>query len=270
MDSSLLSRNSSEPSAINVPVRIETASHLHGEVILEHAFPEAYDSLIGTLGSLTIPLRPGGDFRDSGRPLSPKRHMRSIRGRRLPFLLPVDQAALNRELDRTLREAGWTSQPVASGAMAGDDAPLGLKGDFYRGGVFVEVEFGNIASMHRDFFKFQIANRAGTGQVAVLVTAMERLARFFDSGVTTFEAANRHIPYLAIGIQMPICLIGFEPDTFDAIGTRYEELRTLCADNGLECHPFPDAIGPEVLDPETGIPPGDLGGSEQGPSHLVD
>lgn len=244
---------------------IQTESHQHGEVILENAFPDEYDSLIATLGGLSIPLRPVGSFTASGRPLSPKRHMRSLGGKRLPFILPVDQAALNQELDRSFRDAGWTTQPVASGAMAGADTPLGLKGDFHRNGVFVEVEFGNIASMHRDFFKFQIANRAGTGHVAVLIAATERLARFFDSGVATFEAAKRHLPYLAIGIQMPICFLGFEPNSFDEIGGRYEELRELCELNGLECHPFATALGAEVMDPLTGIPRGEPVGGDGSP-----
>lgn len=240
-----------------VHVLVQKESHLHGEVILENAYANEYDWLMGTLGGLSIPLRPFGRFTASGRPLSPKRHMRSLEGRRLPFILPVDQAALNEELDRSFREGGWTTQPVASGAMAGVDTPLGLKGDFHRNGVFVEVEFGNVASMYRDFFKFQVANRAGTGQVAVLIAATERLARFFDSGVTTFEAAKRHLPYLAIGIQMPICFIGFEPNSFDEIGNRYEELRELCELNGLECHPFATALGGQVMDPVTGIPQGE-------------
>ena len=240
-----------------VVVRIETASHLHGEVILEHAFPHEYDSLMGTLGGLPIPLRPVAGFTDSGRPLTPKRHMRRIGKRRRPFLLPVDQAALNARLDQSLRSAGWTPQPIASGYLGGDDVSLGLRGDFYRRGVFVEVEFGNIASFYRDIFKFQIASRAKTGHVAVLVAASERLARFFDSGITTFEAASRYLPYLAIGIQMPICFIGIEPDSFDEIGERYEELRALCKEHGLECHPFGDALGVEVLDPTTAVPPGE-------------
>lgn len=240
-----------------VAVIIKTESHLHGEVILENAFPAEYASLMGTLNGLSIPLRTVDEFTASGRPLSPKRHMRSIGGKRLPFILPVDQAALNGELNGSFRDAGWTNQPVASGTLAGADAPLGLKGDFHRNGVFVEVEFGNIASMHRDFFKFQIANRSGTGQVAVLIAATERLARFFDSGVTTFEAARRHLPYLAIGIQMPVCFVGFEPDSFDAIGDRYEELRRLCEENGLACHPFATALGADVMDPQTGSPRGE-------------
>jgi hypothetical protein len=238
---------------------------------LEHAFPREYDSLMGTIGGMSIPLRPVGEFRESGRPLSPKRHMRQLAGRRLPFLLPVNQAGLNRELDRSLRSQGWTSQPIASGSMVGDETPLGLRGDFFREGVFVEVEFGNIASLYRDLFKFQVANRARTGQVAVLIAATERFARFFDSGITTFEAASRYLPYLAIGIQMPICFIGIEPDSFDDVGQRYEELRALCVENGIECHPFSDALGVEILDPVTGIPPGDsVSGEQAGSEGLTD
>ena len=92
--------------------------------------------------------------------------------------------------------------------MAGPDTPLGLKGDFVRNGVFIEVEFGNVASMHRDFFKFQIANRSGAGAVGVLVVATDRFSRFFDSGVATFEIAERNRPFLAIGIQMPLWING--------------------------------------------------------------
>jgi hypothetical protein len=124
--------------------------------------------------------------------------------------------------------------------------PRKWKGDFFRNDVFVEVEFGNVASMYRDFFKFQIANRARAGDVAVLIVATKRLAKFFDSGVASYEAALRDIPFLAVGIQMPICFIGLEPNSFDEIGNRYEEMRMLCEANGLECHDFAAALGADV------------------------
>lgn len=227
-------------------MRIDTESHLHGEVIVEHSFPEEHHSLLDVIGGLPIPLRPVDSFSSTGRPLKPKRHMRTIGGSKLPFLLPVDQAALNEALKSGLRESGWTTEPVASGNLVGGDTPLGLRGDFVRNKVFVEVEFGNAASMHRDFFKFQIANRAGAGDVAVLVLATQRFAKFFDSGVANYETAMRYLPYLAIGIQMPIWFVGIEPSSFDEIGTRYEEMRALCLANGLECHSFDVAFGAEV------------------------
>jgi hypothetical protein len=221
---------------------ISSESHLHGEVIVEHAFPNEFESLWGVLAGLDIPLRAVDMFTSTGRPLQPKRHTRTLAGERKPFILPVDQAALNRSIDAAFRVEGWAVQPIASGSFAAE-APSGLKGDFVRNRVFVEVEFGNIASMFRDLFKFQIANRARTGDVAVLVTATERLARFFDSGVTTFEAARRLLPFMALGIQMPIWIVGIEPNDFDLIGERYEELRSLCFAHCLDCHSFQTAIG---------------------------
>jgi hypothetical protein len=228
-----------------MPIQME--SHLHGEIILQHGFPKEYDSLTSTLSSLQIPLRPIGEFRATGRPKDPKRHSRKIGGAEKPFLLPVDQGALNKSLETVLRTDGWTAQPVATGELTGGAGPpRKWKGDFFRNDVFVEVEFGNVASMYRDFFKFQIANRAREGQVAVLVVATQRLAKFFDSGVATYEAALKDIPFLAVGIQMPICFIGIEPSSFDEIGARYEEMRTLCEQNGLECHTFETALGADI------------------------
>jgi hypothetical protein len=228
-------------------VIIEQASHLHGEVILEHGFPEEYDSLRSAIASMSIPLRPVEDFTTATRPKRPKRHMRKIGGAERPFLLPVDQEELNKTLNETLRAADWTTQPVAAGEFtSGTDLPRKWKGDFYRNKVFVEVEFGNVASMYRDFFKFQIASRARVGDVAVLVVAKKRLAKFFDSGVASFEAAVRDLPFLKIGVQMPICLIGFEPKSYGDIESRYEEMRALCEENGVDCHPFDVAYGADI------------------------
>lgn len=219
-------------------VRILSESHLHGEVIVEYAFPEEHHSILKVLSEIQIPLRAADQFTRSGRPLKPKRHTRPIGGVKRPFLLPVDQGELNRSLDVALRKEDWDSQPVAVGALGGGDAPLGLRGDFVRNRVFVEVEFGNAASIFRDLFKFQVANRSGAGDVAVLIVATERFARFFDSGVATFETLRRYLPYLAVGIQMPIWIIGIEPTDFDAIAERYEQMRRLCQENGVECHPW--------------------------------
>jgi len=234
-------------------LRIESDSHLYGEVIAEHAFPEEHDSLLGVLGGLDIPLRAAGPFTSTGRPLRPKRHARTIGGTKKPFLLPVDQGAMNKSIESALRSDGWTTQPIASGSFAAE-APSGLKGDFVRNKVFVEVEFGNIASMFRDLFKFQIANRARTGDVGILVTATERLAKFFDSGVSSLEAAQRLLPFMAIGIQMPIWIIGIEPTDFSEIGERYEEMANLCRENGLECHSFDTAFGARIGVEEAFVP----------------
>ena len=116
------------------------------------------------------------------------------------------------------------------------------------------MEFGNVASMFRDLFKFQIANRARTGDVGILVTATERLAKFFDSGVSSLEAAQRLLPFMAIGIQMPIWIIGIEPTDFSEIGERYEEMASLCRENGIDCHSFDTAFGARIAVDEAFVP----------------
>jgi hypothetical protein len=219
-------------------MRIVTASHNHGEVIVRHGFSEEYQSLTSMLSSLSIPLRPIKPFNSNSRPKEPKRHQRAIGGKKRPFLLPVDQGAMNKTIEHLLRIDEWQTEPVAAGEFDTEATPLSLKGDFVKNGVFVEVELGNAASMYRDFFKFQIANRAMPRSVAVLIVATERLAKYFDSGVATFEAAKRHIPYLAMGIQMPIWIVGFEPESFKDIEVRYKEMHAICVENGLDCHTF--------------------------------
>jgi hypothetical protein len=53
----------------------------------------------------------------------------------------------------------------------------------------------------------------------------------------------RNLPYLSIGIQMPVWFIGIEPSDFADIAERYEEMRDVCERNGVACHPFEDAFG---------------------------
>src|SRR5262249_20867840 len=80
----------------------------------------------------------------------------------------------------------------------------------------------------------------------VLILATDRLAKFFDSGIATLEAARRTLPFLAIGIQMPTWLIGIEPVDFTPIGDRYQAMWELCTQNGLECHTFEAALGAQI------------------------
>ena len=42
---------------------------------------------------------------------------------------------------------------------------------------------------------------------------------------------------------MPVWIVGIEPTDFGDIAARYEEMRTLCMDNGVDCHSFDTAFG---------------------------
>src|SRR5574340_1300450 len=111
-------------------------------------------------------------------------------------------------------------------------------GDFARNGIFVEVEFGNQASLYRDLFKFQVAGKSGVGQVGVLVVAVEAVASMMDQGVATYEQAVRLLPYMNIGLNLPTLLVGLDLNDWTGIEARYEEMRAVAEANGLTCLPF--------------------------------
>lgn len=228
---------------------ITTESHLFGETIAEHGFPIEHTELLGVLGGIDVPLRAAEPFTPRGRPATPKRQTKSIGGRRAYALFPIDQAALNSELHDRLRSLGWSAEPVAAGQPLGTPADIALRGDFAKEGVFVEVEFGNSASLFRDIFKFQIASRSGTGEVGVLIVATAQMAKFFDSGVATYEQAVNLIPYMRIGIQMPIWVIGIQPASWEPVKERYDQMYEVATVNEVPCHPFAAVSGAQ-MEPE--------------------
>jgi hypothetical protein len=173
-------------------------------------------------------------------------------------MFPIDQPALNALLDRRLRALRWDRQPIARGDLVAGPIPSGLLGDFSKGGIFVEVEFGNMASAFRDLFKFQIASRSGAGRLGVLVVAADRVARFFDQGVATFEQVTRLLPYMGIGLQLPTVVVGLDLNDWAAVARRYEEMRAVAEENGLDCHSFEAVFGAPLqlgLDADEGVDP---------------
>ena len=222
---------------------MKTASHLFAQTIAEGDFRLEWEELLDVLGTIDPPLREPGPFTSTGRPPTPKRQYRTIGGRRRLAMFPIHQAAFNTLLDGQLRALGWSSQPIARGDLVAGPIPNNLLGDFAKGGIFVEVEFGNMASAFRDLFKFQIASRSGAGRLGVLVVASDRVARFFDQGVATFEQVARLLPYMGIGLQLPTVVVGLDLNDWSAVSRRYEEMRDVAEANGLDCHPFQTVFG---------------------------
>ena len=229
-------------------VLIRTASHLYAQTIAEGDFRGDWEELSDVLGTIDPPLRAAAPFTACGRPPTPKRQFRIIGGRRRLAMFPIDQAAFNGLIDRRLRDLGSDRQPVARGDMVVGPIPSGLLGDFAKGGIFVEVEFGNMASAFRDLFKFQIASRSGAGRMGVLVVASDKVARFFDQGVATFEQVTRLLPYMGIGLQLPTVVVGLDLNDWAAVRARYEEMRAVAEENGLDCHTFDDVFGVPQLE----------------------
>jgi hypothetical protein len=222
-------------------MRMTIESHQYAETVLEGRFREEWEQLLDVIGRLDVPLRAVGSFTSTGRPKSPKRQYRLIGGRRASALMPVDQAAMNGGIRSSLAALGWHAEPYILIDREGKPIDTRLRGDFEKSGVFVEVEFGNVASYFRDLFKFHIAGTTGAAKVGVIVVATDALARLFDQGQARFEQAVSLLPYMRAGVQLPTAIIGIDVNDWQPIRDRYEEMRALVEANGEPCHPF-DAV----------------------------
>jgi len=222
-------------------MRTTIESHQYAETVLQGQFRDEWEQLLDVLGTLDVPLRSTGPYTRTGRPKSPKRQFRKIGGVRANALMPVDQAEMNGRIRSALSAQGWNAEPYILIDREGNPIDTRLRGDFEKSGVFVEVEFGNVASFYRDLFKFHIAGTTGAAQVGVIVVATDRLARLFDQGQARFEQAVSMLPYMRAGVQLPTAIVGLDVNDWAPIRARYEEMQALVEANGETCHTF-DAV----------------------------
>jgi len=221
-------------------MRVE--SHRYAEDVMAARFQDEWDQLRDVLGNLEPPLRPTGPYTRLGRPKTPKRQARAFGGRRANVLLPIDQSAMNEQIDAALVELGWRRQPWILVDKDGQPIDTRLRGDFEKNGVFVEVEFGNVASLYRDLFKFHIAGTSGAAEVGVVVVATAQLAAFFDQGQATWETAIGLLPYMRAGIQLPTAIVGLDVNDWSDIAARYNEMLETLTANGETGHPFESVL----------------------------
>lgn len=103
---------------------------------------------------------------------------------------------------------GWTLEPVLC------EKPR-FKGDFIKNHVFVEIQFGNSATIFRDYYKFHLGLVRKLLSLAVLIIPTNQY-EFFPQrnprsigNMATFEYALEH--FEALTIPVPILLIGLIP-----------------------------------------------------------
>jgi hypothetical protein len=104
---------------------------------------------------------------------------------------------------------------------------LGLKCDFEKNGIWVEVEFGNARSYYQDYVKFMLAKKYRDARLGLLLCpttsfasllcelgrqrARENVVRERPpvySGMMSYEKAARELPYLGFMFEMPIVVAG--------------------------------------------------------------
>jgi hypothetical protein len=219
-------------------MRMRVESHRYAEDVLEARFRDEWHEVREVLGTLEVPLRPAGPYTRQGRPKTPKRQQRDFGGRRANVLLPIDQSAMNGLIDDALVTLGWKRQPWVLVDQDGQPIDTRLRGDFEKNGVFIEVEFGNVASLYRDLFKFHIAGTSGAAEVGIIVVATAQLAAFFDQGQATWETATGLLPYMRVGLQLPTAIIGLDVNDWSRVQQRYDEMLAVLETNGETGHAF--------------------------------
>ncbi|MCX5992008.1 MAG: BglII/BstYI family type II restriction endonuclease [Chloroflexi bacterium] len=118
------------------------------------------------------------------------------------------QQAYNKTLEIEFSSYGWKPHPLLV------DQPR-LLGDFQKNDVFVEIQFGNSATVYRDYYKFHYGLTHNLLALAVLIVPTTP-KRFFPtrassvSNMAEFDMADRYFKLLPIPV--PILLIGLLPE----------------------------------------------------------
>lgn len=121
----------------------------------------------------------------------------------------LHQTAYNKRFDIEFQKLGWETQPWLC------ETPR-LIGDFKKNLVFVEVQFGNSATLYRDFYKFQYGFQNGLISMSVLIVPVNP-SKFFPTrprsvrNMAEYELALRYFTVLPISV--PAMVIGLVPGT---------------------------------------------------------
>ena len=130
------------------------------------------------------------------------------------------QSDYNGRIRAGLEGQGWQSEQRVV-------KELGLKCDFEKNGVWMEVEFGNARSYYQDYVKFMLARKYRAARLGLLLCPTTAFAALLCelgqkrarensiserspvySGMMSYEKAVRELPYLGFMFDMPIVVAG--------------------------------------------------------------
>jgi hypothetical protein len=132
----------------------------------------------------------------------------------------LSQADYNKRINMHLVKRGWRcEQKVVD--------QLGLRCDFEKNGVWLEIEFGNARSYYQDYIKFMLAKKYRDASLGVLLCPTVSFAALLCelgrqramknsvaerspvySGMMSYEKAVRELPYLGFMLDMALVVGG--------------------------------------------------------------
>jgi len=117
------------------------------------------------------------------------------------------QTAYNRAFSAQFVSLGWEKQPLLR-------VEPKLIGDFRKGLVFIEIQFGNSSALYRDYYKFQYGLANGLLSLAVLIVPTKPSDFFPTRQRSVLNMADydlAHSCLTVLPINTPVLLLGLLP-----------------------------------------------------------
>ncbi|WP_202710609.1 BglII/BstYI family type II restriction endonuclease [Sporosalibacterium faouarense] len=180
-------------------MNIKTFSYRYAEEILTHPnHIDIYNEIINICQQAPLPVYKGKSERQKSK--------------------DVVQQVLNTYFRLKFTDLGWEAEPLATPNDNHDSLrsdfrkkfPIVKNGNIDEVIVQIEVEFGNIASSYRNYFKFQLSYSYNLTDICILILPCFELSKRIDSGVANFEKTVREIPSAKLSITVPTLVIGLD------------------------------------------------------------
>lgn len=179
-------------------MNLKTYSYRYAEEILQHEkYKHIYDELIYICENTPLPVYKGKSKSQPDK--------------------DVVQQLMNTYFRLQFVNLGWEEEPYATPDSNEDS----LRSDFRKTfqtpdgeeiTIQIEVEFGNVASSYRNYFKFQLSYSYNLTDICVLIVPCYKLSTRIDSGVSNFKKVKREIPSAKLSITVPTLIIGLDDE----------------------------------------------------------
>ena len=196
---------------------VKTYSYRFAEEILQHErHREAYNELMDICKKCPIPVYQG----------------KSAKQKRLD----VVQQLMNSYFYEAFKMHGWEEEPLATPDTNEDALRSDFRKSFHKEAIYgpitvqIEVEFGNVASSYRNYFKFQLSYSYDLTDVCVLIVPSQHLCTRIDSGVSNYEKVLREIPSAKLSITVPTLVIGLFDMDEDGVAEDEWNVKAECID----------------------------------------
>ena len=123
-------------------------------------------------------------------------------------IISYHQTAYNKAFTNEFNLRAWDAQPLLRKKPK-------LIGDFRKGLVFVEIQFGNSSTLYRDYYKFKYGLANGLLSLAVLIVPVTPKKFFPTRPKSVQNMAEYSLAYTCLTvlpINVPTLLIGLLPE----------------------------------------------------------